>query len=58
MEFIRARGPFQGRILVPGCGLGHDVRAAAAAENAVIGFDLAPEAIQRAETWPKSAAEC
>ena len=39
-----------GRILVPGCGLGHDVRALAAAQpdSVVIGLDLAPAAVSSA----------
>ena len=34
-------GPFRGSLLVPGCGLGHDVRALSTLENQVIGLDIA-----------------
>ncbi len=38
-----------GRVLVPGCGLGHDVRAIAELpDTRVLGIDIAPTAIQRA----------
>lgn len=40
-----ARHPVEGRVLVPGCGSGHDVRALAANPLAeVLGLDLAPSA--------------
>lgn len=34
-----------GRVLVPGCGFGHDVRAWAQAGYDVMGYDLAPSAV-------------
>lgn len=37
-----------GRVLVPGCGSGHDVRALAAAGAEVTGLDVSPTAIARA----------
>ncbi|MFM8365234.1 MAG: methyltransferase domain-containing protein [Verrucomicrobiota bacterium] len=41
--------PLRGRVLVPGCGAGHDVREIARRCGAeVIGMDIAPSAIQRA----------
>ncbi len=40
--------PVRGRVLVPGCGLGHDVRALAQAGAEVMGLDVAPLAVQRA----------
>lgn len=41
--------PLRGRVLVPGCGRGHDVRAiAAAGADEVVGLDLAPSAIRDA----------
>lgn len=46
-----------GRILVPGCGLGHDVRALASSGSAVVGLDIAPKAIQEAEQAPKAESE-
>jgi len=43
-------GLLKGRVLVPGCGLGHDVRAIArAGAHEVVGLDLAPSAIQGAK---------
>jgi SAM-dependent methyltransferase len=56
-DFIAESGPFQGRILVPGCGKGHDVRAISAAENQVIGLDIAPAAVAKARTFPKTGNE-
>ncbi|MBU6301722.1 MAG: class I SAM-dependent methyltransferase [Verrucomicrobia bacterium] len=57
-DFLRAT-PLQGDILVPGCGLGHDVRAIAAAapEARVLGLDLAPTAIDRARSFPPAGRE-
>jgi 2-polyprenyl-3-methyl-5-hydroxy-6-metoxy-1,4-benzoquinol methylase len=37
-----------GRVLVPGCGSGHDVRALAARGAEVVGLDIAPSAIRAA----------
>lgn len=41
-----------GRILVPGCGTGHDVRALSAVGAEVQGVDIAEEAIRRAKAIP------
>ena len=42
-----------GRVLVPGCGSGHDVRAIAQKKTAeVVGMDIAPSAIRAASTFP------
>ena len=51
--------PLRGNILVPGCGLGHDVRAIAAAspEARVTGLDLAPTAIERARMFRAAGQE-
>jgi methyl halide transferase len=59
LSWIARYGPPTGEILVPGCGLGHDVRAIArASEDArVIGLDLAPEALARAKQYPQSGKE-
>ena len=40
-----------GRVLVPGCGLGHDVRALGARAEAV-GLDISPSAVERAAAMP------
>jgi SAM-dependent methyltransferase len=44
-------------VLVPGCGTGHDVRALAAEGVEVIGLDIAPRGIDKAETFPVSCGE-
>lgn len=46
-----------GKVLVPGCGFGHDVRAISSAQNEVIGLDLAPSAISEAQKFPTVAGE-
>ena len=40
--------PLSGRVLVPGCGFGYDVRALAATGAEVVGLDIAPSAITTA----------
>jgi SAM-dependent methyltransferase len=54
LEWLQIRGPLHGKILVPGCGYGHDVRAiaAAAADAKVTGIDISPLAIDRARQYP------
>jgi len=58
LEFL-ASHTLGGRILVPGCGLGHDVRALAAANPMaeVVGLDIAASAIAAADGQPKVAGE-
>lgn len=53
------KSPLTGRILAPGCGLGHDVRAVAAAspDAEIIGLDVAPSALEMAEKFPKVGNE-
>lgn len=46
-----------GRVLVPGCGTGNDVRAIASRANAVVGIDIAPSAITTAELQPNMGTE-
>lgn len=46
-----------GPVLVPGCGLGHDVRALAEAGVSVIGLDLAETAVGNARSFPTAGAE-
>lgn len=46
-EFLAAN-PMRGRVLVPGCGTGHDVRAIAESGAITLGLDLAPRAIAQA----------
>lgn len=53
-----ARHPVAGRVLVPGCGPGHDVRALAASPLAdVLGFDLAPSAVLAASRYGRAGTE-
>lgn len=51
------KSPLFGRILVPGCGLGHDVRALAATGASPIGWDIAPSAISGARAFPPTGSE-
>ncbi len=55
-DFLAHESP-GGRVLVPGCGAGHDVRAFAAAGCDVVGLDIAPSAIARAQAAPLVAHE-
>lgn len=48
IEFLR-KMPMRGRVLVPGCGFGHDVRAIAASADEVVGLDIAPSAVEGAK---------
>ena len=57
LDFIAECGPFQGRILVPGCGLGHDVRGISNTGNEVVGLDIAPEAIEKARGFSETGRE-
>jgi methyl halide transferase len=59
VEWLERRGPLQGKILVPGCGSGHDVRAIAAASQTaqVIGLDIAPSALEQAHRYALAGAE-
>jgi SAM-dependent methyltransferase len=57
LDFIAGAGDFQGRILVPGSGLGHEVRAVSTAQNQVVGLDIAPAAVSRAQGFPKTGRE-
>ena len=51
--------PIAARVLVPGCGAGHDVRAIAAEGAAfVLGLDVAPSALNLARSFPKAGNEC
>jgi methyl halide transferase len=56
VEFLQ-RMPVRGRVLVPGCGHGHDVRALAASADEVIGLDLAPSAVKSAAQYPQVGGE-
>lgn len=58
VDFLAAHPELpRGRVLVPGCGCGHDARAWAAAGFEVVGLDLAPSAVRIArERTPGSMA--
>ena len=45
----------RGTVCVPGCGLGHDVRAWAAAGFSATGLDIAPSAVERARVLAGAA---
>ncbi len=47
----------EGRVLVPGCGTGHDVRLLAAEGLQVLGVDLAESAIGRARAFEPAGSE-
>jgi SAM-dependent methyltransferase len=47
----------RGRVLVPGPGLGYDVRALAAPGAEVVGLDISATAVKEAEALPRVAAE-
>jgi methyl halide transferase len=60
LELLEGRGVGilgGGPVLVPGCGLGHDVRAIAERGLPVVGVDLSPTAISRAEALAAVGAE-
>jgi len=50
-------GALGGRVLVPGCGAGHDVRALAERGLDVTGLDVAPLAIEAARSFPRTGSE-
>ena len=56
VDFLTAE-PVRGRILVPGCGYGHDVRALAATADEVVGLDIAPSAVEAAQRFPRAGSE-
>lgn len=56
VDFLAARRRLRkGRVLVPGCGTGHDVLAWAKAGFQTVGFDLAPSAVQLATERSRKA---
>ncbi len=56
VDFLE-KNPVRGRVLVPGCGFGHDARALAATADDVVGIDIAPSAIAGARKFPLVAGE-
>ncbi len=56
VDFLSAHPELtKGKVCVPGCGTGHDVRAWATAGFAVAGFDIAPSAIRLASEATRAA---
>lgn len=56
VDFL-ANNRLPGRVLVPGCGFGHDVRALASSGEEVVGIDIAPLAIAGAKRFPRAGNE-
>ena len=50
-SFLRCT-PIEGRVLVPGCGLGHDVRLLAKQGAVTVGLEIAADAVRRAQAIP------
>jgi len=46
------RSPIEGHVLVPGCGLGHDVRLLAKQGAVTVGLEIASDAVRRAQAIP------
>ncbi len=60
IELLERMAPVEwgdGTVLVPGCGLGHDVRALAEKNLSALGLDLSSLAIERARAVPAVAEE-
>ncbi len=60
LELIERLGPGvfgDGPVLVPGCGLGHDVRALANLGVSVLGLDISATAVEKARLQPASGGE-
>jgi SAM-dependent methyltransferase len=57
VDFVEDNGQLSGKIFVPGCGSGHDVRALSTADNHVLGIDLATRAMTKATARPKVGNE-
>jgi SAM-dependent methyltransferase len=59
LEWLQTRGALHGKILVPGCGYGNDVRAIAAVspDAKVVGLDISALAIKRAREFPIAGQE-
>lgn len=55
-EYLREH-EVTGKVLVPGCGTGHDVRLLATQGAEVTGLDIAPGAIRKAEAHPRANHE-
>ncbi len=56
LDFLKTES-VHGQVLVPGCGLGHDVRALAATADEVVGLDIAESAVKLARQIPEVGGE-
>ena len=56
LDFL-AGASMPGRVLAPGCGAGHDVRAIAPHAREVVGLDIAPSAVALARRFPRVGGE-
>jgi len=56
LNFLSAE-KVSGRVLVPGCGAGHDVRALCQGGAEVVGLDIAPSAVESAQSFPAAGKE-
>ena len=54
VDFVEHTPPPRGRVAVPGCGRGHDVRYLDAHGYAAVGFDFSPAAIAQARLLAKN----
>jgi methyl halide transferase len=57
VDLLAKNGPLEGRIFVPGCGSGQDVRALSTTANHVVGIDFAQRAITKAKARRRVAKE-
>jgi len=57
LKSFLARRRVEGRVLVPGCGAGHDVRLLARAGAEAVGLDIVPQAIELARSYPPAGRE-
>jgi SAM-dependent methyltransferase len=55
-EFLQ-RHRIAGKVLVPGCGAGHDVRLLAQEGADVLGLDIAPAGVKKAAAFPRVGSE-
>lgn len=57
LDSFISKYPIRGSILVPGCGVGYDVRLLALQDVQVVGIDIAPVAIKKAKTFRSVGSE-
>ena len=54
VDYVERTPPPAGRVAVPGCGRGHDVRYLASRGYAAVGFDFSPAAVAQARALAKT----